>query len=107
MPDELLDRLGIDAYVVLTAEPGDVALRRSNDGTRRRDDDPLSEISRDQGEELAAARRCAEHGRAPLYVIDTTGSSPERNGDRLYELVRQVERYRPEGGAPEAAYGMC
>ena len=107
LPDEDLERIGVDAYVLLFADPQVISERRVSDPSRQRDMDPLDEIARDQYRESEKAHDVAARTNVPLYVIDTTHDNPSGYGERLSAVIDDIdERTGYDGDGPEV-YNLC
>lgn len=109
LPNEDLERIGVDAYVLLFADPQVISERRVSDPSRQRDIDPLHEIARDQYHESEKAHEVAAKTHVPLYVIDTTRDDARGNGERFLAVIDDLgERtgYDTDSDGPDA-YALC
>jgi len=107
LPNEDLERIGVDAYVLLFADPQVISERRVSDPSRQRDMDPIDEIARDLYHESEKAHEVAAKTNVPLYVIDTTRGDLSGSHERFIGVVDDVsERTGYDAGGPDA-YALC
>ncbi len=109
LPNEDLERIGVDAYVLLFADAQVISERRMSDPSRQRDMDPLDEIGRDLYHESQMAHEVAAQTNVPLYVIDTTHNNPSGYGERLIAVVDDISErteYDPGSDGPDT-YALC
>ncbi|MEM4272114.1 MAG: adenylate kinase [Candidatus Bilamarchaeaceae archaeon] len=88
LPFELLEKLDVDAVVLITAKPEEIFRRRQNDKTRMRSDDAtLESLKEHDAINKALLAIYAAHRGCPAKIIYNSDGQSEKASEELQKII--------------------